>query len=80
MLTGELFVIGKDSVTINLLRKKHPEKITVSFKDKCVIIPCNPHHFDDLQWSCSQGHHGDFHLTISWSVSAVREIVWHAYW
>ncbi len=80
MQNGELLVISKDSVSINLSNKTHPDEVKVHFKDPIVIVPCDSGHIDDLQWSCSQGTDGFFYLHISWNVSSTRAIKWSACW
>jgi hypothetical protein len=78
MQSGELIVTGKDKATIPL--HKFPAEVKVRFKDHEVVVPCNPHHRDELEWEVhsSNHHQGGFVLVISWSVTNVREIVWHA--
>lgn len=86
MQSGELFVIGKDKAVIHL--RDFPSHLVVSFKDECEIIPCNPHHYDSLEWEvCLPHHHHHTHhsthhftLVIKWQVTGVREIHWAAYY
>ena len=80
MQSGELTVIGSDSIQIDLQSKAHPLKIECVFKHKHHIVPCNTHHADDLQWSCSQGSNGNYILTLSWDTGSDRDIIWAAYW
>lgn len=79
MQSGELIVTGKDEAKVAL--HGFPTKVKVSFKDDCDIIPCNPHHHDDLEWEVhhSVHHHGGFVLVIRWHVTSVREIAWTAW-
>lgn len=81
MQSGELFVTGQDSLTINL--SDYPSQVKVHFKDQCKVVPCNPHHNDNLEWEVVHNPHSllkDFMLKITWDVSDVREIVWHVYY
>lgn len=78
--TGELVVVGRDSITINLESTRHPRRIVVEFCDEPVIIPCDPLEQDQLGWSCHEGKHRCFYLTISWRVHGIREIKWRAHW
>lgn len=80
MISGEIIILGSDQLVINLFRKDAPGKVEVHFKHPKDIIPCNPQHEDSLSWSVSAAANGMFQLTISWTVSASREIVWAAYW
>lgn len=73
MQSGELTVCGTDKVKINL--HHIPSEVFVAFEDHCVIIPCNPHHSDFLEYEV-QHHHEKSTLIISWRVSGVREIKW----
>lgn len=79
MQKGELIVTGSNSITIQL--NGFPVDVGVRFKD-CgpEAVPCDPGSVDFL--SCdvhtSNAVHSGFVLIISWSVSSVREIVWHA--
>jgi hypothetical protein len=79
MQSGELIVTGENSITIPL--SGFPVEVHAKFKD-CgpEAVPCDPGNVDFL--SCdvhtSNTHHSGFVLVISWSVSSVREIVWHA--
>jgi len=86
-VSGELNVIGTDLVNIEL--KRHPREVLVFFKDECVVVPCNPRHFDSVEWVLHDGktchnhdHHHDKHdhhknyLTIKWDVSGLRSIYW----
>lgn len=81
MQSGEITVTGYDHVEIPL--QKLPSKVEVHFKDHDVVIPCNPHHHDELEYEIHSNshnhHHNKFVLKISWRVSGVREIVWHVY-
>lgn len=77
MEQGELTVVGQDSYSITLVGA--PSKVSVKFKDHQIPVPCNPHHQDDLVAVVSQPTPGTFVLTISWSVSAPREIKWEIF-
>ena len=84
MQSGQLIVTGNSEVAISL--RGVPSKVIVNFEDDCVVLPCNPKHFDELQWEVLEGHehchhHGsDFELLIGWEVSGVREIKWTVYY
>ena len=80
MQSGELIVTGKDKAVIPL--RGFPSKVTCHFKHPLDVVPCNPHHEDSLEYDIhvSHSHHSGFVLIIKWSVSGVREIVWHAYY
>lgn len=80
MKKGEIQVIGSDSISINLNSTIHPEDISVQFKGSVSLVPCNPHHEDDLQWTCTLGADGNYYLTITWSVSGERTIDWRVNW
>lgn len=78
MQSGELFVTGEDEAIIALTT--YPIKVKVDFKDECFVVPCNPHHYDELEWEVRHNatHTGHI-LVINWSVSGVREIAWTAW-
>ncbi len=81
MLEGEITVVGKDTASIDLCSKRHPEKIVCHFKPKHHHhVPCNPHQEDHLQWSCSQHKNGHFYLIISWNTTSERDIEWFVSW
>ena len=76
MITGNLIVMGTNQVQVELGSK--PIRLEVSFSDSGdIIVPCNPHYSDKLDWTISNGI-----LTINWQVSGVREIKWNVwqYW
>lgn len=79
MQSGEFNVIGKDEVQVSLLG--FPSKVKVEFTDHCMVIPCNPHHRDSLEWEVvrTHHHHGGFTLIIKWEVTGVRDIKWTAW-
>jgi hypothetical protein len=93
MYTGELVVTGQGKIEIDLGRHA-PKKVKIKFKDECQIIPCNPHHYDELRGKIKNHHHPHRHdrrhdhcnhhdryvLTIQWHVSNVRIIEWIAYY
>jgi hypothetical protein len=79
MQSGELVVSSKGDV--NILLEKLPAEVKVHFKHEKEIVPCNPSHVDELQYSVhtnNNSHHYKFVLIIKWNVSGVREIVWEA--
>ncbi len=78
MQKGELFVIGKDKAVIHLLG--HPSEVRVHFVKEHNVVPCNPHHADELEYEVHRSSHSrsGFVLIISWSVSGLREIKWEA--
>lgn len=82
MLEGEITVVGKDTVSINLGSQRHPDKIVCNFEPKRHHhhVPCNPHQEDLLQWSCSQLKDGFFYLIISWNTTRERDIKWSVFW
>lgn len=74
ILGGEILVLGKDGVQIEL-GKGIIVSVLVEFKnDNNHNHPCNPHH-DKLEWEIHDRHHG-FVLLIKWDVSSAREIIW----
>jgi len=78
MLSGEIVVVGKNSLSIPLERM--PAEVKVHFKDALELVPCNPHHTDTLEYSVhrtNNSHHYKYALIINWLVSGVREIEWH---
>lgn len=81
MQSGELIVVGHNSIDIPL--KGMPSKVHVKFKDeRREVVPCDP---GDVDWVESEVHTSNtvlsgFVLRIEWSVSSVREILWHAYY
>lgn len=77
MQSGDIIVTGKDHIEIKL--KRFPSYVKVVFKDHCVIVPCNHQNFDHLEWEVFQNDDGCIKLHISWHVTGVREISWHAY-
>lgn len=80
MQSGELIVTGKDQAVIHLHGR--PCKVSCHFKHPHDVVPCNPHHEDYLEYDVhvSHTHHGGFVLIIKWSVTGVRDIVWHAHY
>lgn len=75
MQQGELTVTGHDHATIQL--RGFPSQVECFFKDHAVMVPCNPHHHDELE---CEVHHSNtvqskFVLKIQWRVSGVREVV-----
>lgn len=80
MQSGELIVTGKDQVVIPL--NGFPSQVVVDFKDECDVVPCNPHHNDQLEWEVSHSNTipPQVILIINWDVTGVREIKWTAYY
>lgn len=79
MLSGELVVVGTNSLSIPLERM--PAEVKVHFKDNLELVPCNPHHADTLEYAVHtifNSHRYKYALIISWKVSGVREIKWKA--
>lgn len=73
MQSGELIVIGRDSVTVNL--KGAPAEVEVYFEHDLEVVPCNPQHRDELEWEVLRS--GElFVLSIKWGVTGVRGIKW----
>jgi hypothetical protein len=86
MHSGELVVTGTDHINIDL--SECPDRVVVHFIDKPVIVPCNPHHRDDLGWHIFKEkniHHHHHHYTskrilrITWKVTGTRKIGWKIY-
>ncbi len=79
-LTGELYVTGKDCLSVKL--KASPKEVIVFFKDECVEVPCNPGQCDSVEWVLQKDHeHGEHHhhhykLNITWDVSSARSVCW----
>ena len=80
MQAGELIVTGKDKAIIPL--HGYPREVNCHFKHGLDMVPCNPHHNDELEYEVhtSHHHHGGFVLIIQWHVSGVREITWHVHY
>ena len=81
MQSGELIVIGKDKVIIPL--HGFPSAVKCYFRHNMCVIPCNPQHSDSLEYEVLASHHHNhkgYVLSIKWSVSGVREIVWHVHY
>ena len=74
MQSGELIVIGRDSVSVSL--RGAPAEVCVYFEHDLEVIPCNPQHRDELEYEVLSDGIGDFILVISWSVTGVRGIKW----
>jgi hypothetical protein len=79
MQSGELIVIGHNRVNITL--HNWPSEVRAYFRDRpCDSVPCNPGNSDLLEYEVhvqkSHHSHEKFVLTITWSVSSVREIIW----
>lgn len=77
MQSGELIVTGTSQVYLPL--KKFPSEVHVKFKHDLDVAPCNPLDVDELEWEVIEKRSG-VALHIKWSVSGVREVVWHAYY
>jgi hypothetical protein len=81
MQNGELIVTGKDEAKIHLNDK--PARVECRFIDDDISVPCNPNHFDALEYEV-HSHDGFFtmtyHLVIRWSVQNTREIAWAVYY
>lgn len=85
---GELMVTGEGEIDIEL--KSLPKRIKLHFKESCTLVPCNPNHFDELEWEitsdCNDGghehchkhhdHKAQFVLHVKWNVSDVKDITW----
>ena len=76
---GEMEVVGHGEISIRLKHK--PREVKVCFVGEPTHIPCNPHHFDELEWEFNEspmerhGRHRD--LEISWRVfSGPRVVEW----
>ena len=85
MHSGELIVVGRDQVDIPLHRL--PSEVHVRFKEEHELhhrhrhhhVPCDPGSVDSFECDVHYSNlvFGGFVLRINWSVSSVREIVWH---
>lgn len=69
---GEIVVSGRKKIDVEL-RHRQPERVHVAFCDDPEIVPCNPQHFDALEWEIHYKH-GHYVLVISWQVSGTRSI------
>lgn len=49
-LSGELLVTGQDTIEIDL-KDGELLKVHVVFKDDATVVPCDPKHFDELDWT-----------------------------
>jgi hypothetical protein len=79
MQSGELIVIGKNTVTIKL--RDCPSVIKCRFRHEHHIVPCNPNHSDSLEYEVRFSRKlGCYVLIIKWEVSGVREILWHSHY
>lgn len=82
MQSGELIVTGKDQASFMLI--KCPALIKIRFEGDGCVIPCNPQHYDFLDWQLiteSKNIFGHKHsLLIHWGVTGVRKIVWEAFY
>jgi hypothetical protein len=76
MQSGELVVTGKDKVYIPL--HKFPSEVHAKFKHDSSVVPCNPHHADQLEYEIHVSNTvlSGFVLLIKWNVTGVREVVW----
>ena len=77
MQSGEIIVIGKGEVSIQL--HEMPCGIKCRFRHEHHIVPCNPHHADTLEYEVRHTCKGHV-LNIKWEVSGVREILWHVHY
>lgn len=80
MQQGELTVTGHDQATIQL--HGYPSKVDCFFKGHATLIPCNPHHHDELEAEVHHSNtvHTKFVLKIKWRVSGVREVVFRIFY
>jgi hypothetical protein len=76
MISGELLVVGSNSVSLRLRRGK-PDRVRVYFKCELVEIPCSNAVPDELDFEVTHTN-GQHFLVIEWSVSSAREVVWEA--
>jgi hypothetical protein len=76
MQSGELIVVGQNSINISL--SGIPNEVRVFFKDDVSILaPCNPGDADTLEYTTNLNTgSSDFVLFITWNVSSIREIIW----
>jgi hypothetical protein len=81
MQSGELIVVGTNHIVIPL--RKMPSKVHVRFKDdEPERAPCDPGDVDFVSYEVHTSNTvlSGFVLRIDWSVSSVREVIWHAYY
>ncbi len=76
MQSGEVLITGTNQIDIQL--QKFPSEVHVKFKHE-IAVPCNPIEADTLEYEVVTKSTGVF-LHIAWSVSGLREVVWHAYY
>jgi hypothetical protein len=77
--SGELTVVGQNSIDIPLFG--HPHEVLAYFKPQHHHHhPCDPGATDTLEYQVHHSiyFHSQFVLRLTWSVSGVREIIWHA--
>lgn len=72
--SGEITASGTDNISITL-GPRPPHAVEVRFEHHPHHVPCNPAQ-DKLEHEIIRVNN-EFILKISWSVSDVREIVWH---
>lgn len=80
MQQGELIVTGTGKATITL--NKFPSEVKVHFKHELELVPCNSQNADTLECEVQSDDNvtSGFVLVISWAVTGVREVKWHAYY
>ena len=76
MISGELLVVGTNSVSLPLRHGK-PDKVRVFFKCEKSPIPCDTSPPDQLDYEVEH-RHGKWFLVIDWSVSSERDVIWEA--
>jgi len=80
MQRGELTVTGQDFAIIKLTG--FPSKVDCFFKDQAVLVPCNPHHYDEVECEVhvSNTSLSGYVLKVMWTVTGVREVVFRVYY
>jgi len=74
MRSGEIVVVGSDSVSIILVHGK-PARVRVWFKESLVEVPCNVSALDELDFGVEETNK-HIVLNIAWTVSSVKTIKW----
>lgn len=76
IISGEISVSNNGSLEI--LLKKHVNKVNVFFEECNEIFTCNPGSTDILQWHVME-HNCHHVLVIKWDVANTRKIIWRAW-
>jgi hypothetical protein len=76
MISGELLLVGDNSVSLRLKQGK-PDRVRVFFKDDLTELPCGASAPDQLDFQVVNTN-GQFFLVIDWVVAAPRAVIWEA--